>query len=63
MEKILAVVFEAYGRQVEETMYTLSEGPERRSYSQDLTASVPDEAAPMSDGVGGDAATTGTSMR
>ena len=36
---------------------------EGRSYSQDLAASVPDEATPMPDSVGGDAATTGTSMR
>jgi transposase InsO family protein len=36
---------------------------EGRSYSQELTASGPDEAAPKPDGVGGDAAATGTSMR
>jgi hypothetical protein len=63
IEKILCTVLhEAHEWQVEVTMQTLSERSEGRSYSQDLTARVPDVVAPEPDGVGGDTATD-TSMR
>ena len=66
MEKILSTVLhEAHRWRVEETMEALSEAPEGRSYSQELVASDPDEAAPNPyGGVGrGTVASGTTSMR
>ncbi len=64
IEKIICrVLHEAHERQVEEAMEVLSEGPEGRSYSQDLTDNRPDDVASGLGGAFADATATGTSMR